>query len=78
MDVSYEVMVNDQEGMTRQILDFCGLGWEDACLEFYKSKRITRTASHDQVRQPMYRSSISRWKNYARYIGPLEKILDRA
>jgi len=74
-DVSYEDMVTDHEGMTRKILDFIGLEWDDACLEFQKTKRSVKTASNWQVRQPVYTSSVERWKNYDLFIGPLREAL---
>jgi len=71
LTVRYEDMVQDQEGTTRKILNYCGLEWDDACLEFHKSKRVVATASYDQVRQKMYTKSRARWKNYRTHIAPL-------
>ncbi len=56
--------VADLEGVARRLLDWCGLEWEPACLEFHRTARPVRTASVTQVRQPVYRSSLARWKNY--------------
>ncbi len=75
LDVDYEAMVADQEGMTRRILDFCGLEWNDACLRFFETERAVKTASVWQVRQPLYASSVERWKHYERFIGPLKESL---
>jgi hypothetical protein len=75
LDVQYEDMVADQEAMSRKIVDFLGLEWDDACLNFYKSKRFARTASYDQVRQPIYNKSVARYKNYEKYLGPLKAAL---
>ncbi len=76
IEVDYEDMVADQEGQTRRLLEFCGLPWDDACLSFQDNKRIVRTASSWQVRQPMYRSSVARWKRYETFIGPLAALLE--
>lgn len=69
--VSYNDMVNDQESTTRNMLDYCKLEWNDACLDFHKSKRVVATASYDQVRQKIYTQSKARWKKYESNIGPL-------
>jgi tetratricopeptide (TPR) repeat protein len=71
LDVGYEVMVANQERETRRLLDHCGLGWEDACLSFHATERPVLTASSAQVRKPMYRDSIDRWRRYERHLGPL-------
>ena len=68
---SYEAMVADQEGQSRALIAHAGLEWDDACLEFYKGDRQVRTFSKEQVRQPIYSSSIARWKRYEPHIGPL-------
>ena len=75
MTIQYEDMIDDQEGVTRQLLAFCDLEWNDAVLEFHESKRNVATASYDQVRQPLYKSSHARWKNYARHLGLLKDAL---
>jgi hypothetical protein len=64
VQVDYEAMVDDLEGTARRLLDGCGLEWEPACLEFYKTRRPIRTASVTQVRQPVYKTSSGRWKKY--------------
>ena len=71
IDVQYEELVADQEGQTRRILDFCGLEWDDRCLDFHATDRPVLTASNWQVRQPIYTSSIGRWRNYAEFLQPL-------
>jgi tetratricopeptide (TPR) repeat protein len=78
LDVQYEDMVADQEGMSRKIVDFLGLEWDDDCLNFYKSKRFARTASYDQVRQPIYNKSVARYKNYEKHLEPLKAALGLA
>ena len=75
LDVRYEDVVDDLEGSARRLLDFCGLEWNDACLEFHKNDRIVRTASAIQVRQPIYRTSVERWRHYERHLGPLIEAL---
>ncbi len=71
LDVSYEAMVADTESMSRRLIDFLGLEWDDRCLEFHKTKRIARTLSSDQVNKPIYKSSVARWKPYEQHLGPL-------
>jgi tetratricopeptide (TPR) repeat protein len=75
LEVSYETLVADQETITRQMVAFCGLPWDEQCLKFYKSGRAATTASYNQVRQPMYRKSVQRWKHYEQYLDPLKKAL---
>lgn len=70
LGVRYETLVADQEAQIRRLIDFCGLVWEDACLAFYKSERRVQTVSVWQVRQPVYASSIGKWKNYAEELRP--------
>ena len=62
LDVHYEQVVDDLEQQARRIIAHCGLVWDDACLDFYRTQRSVRTASAAQVRQPIYRSSIGRWR----------------
>ncbi len=62
-----------QEQVTGNLVQFCDLPWDDACLEFHRSRRVVYTASAEQVRRPMYRSSIGRHRNYERYLEPLKK-----
>lgn len=69
--VKYEDLVREPETHARKIIEFIGLEWEDACLEFYKSSKPVLTLSTIQVRQPIHDKSIGRWKNYARHLGPL-------
>ena len=60
----------------RAIVDHCGLPWEDACLTFHKTERPVRTASSVQVREPVYRSSIGRWRPYETFLQPLIQVLN--
>lgn len=71
LDVPYEDLVADQEKWTRRILDFLGLPWDARCLDFHETQRSVLTASSWQVRQRMYKSSVGRWRNYKKFIGPL-------
>ncbi|HVI25123.1 MAG TPA: sulfotransferase [Xanthomonadaceae bacterium] len=76
LEVGYEALVADQEAETRRLLDFCGLGWDPTCLAFqHNSARVT-TASAVQVRAPLYRSSVQRWKRYAPQLGVLLALLE--
>lgn len=74
-DAKYETQVEDQEGESKRLIEFLGLPWDDSCLKFYETSRVTLTPSADQVRQPIYRKSIQRWKNYERHLGPLIEAL---
>jgi hypothetical protein len=76
--VEHEAVVDDLEGNVRRILDFCGLEFEPACVEFYKTERSIRTASSEQVRQPIYREGLDQWKNYEPWLGPLKDALGDA
>jgi hypothetical protein len=69
--VQYEALVGDFEAEARKLIDFLGLDWEPACLEYYKTERAVRTASAWQVRQPLYDSSVGRWRNYAKHLTAL-------
>jgi tetratricopeptide (TPR) repeat protein len=75
LEVRYEDMVGDQEGQTRRLLEFCGLPFEASCLRFYETDRPVRTASSEQVRQPIYRSSVNHWRHYRSELAPLIEIL---
>ncbi len=76
--VQYEENVRDTEGMIRRLLDHIGLDFEPACLEFYKNKRAVRTASSEQVRQPIYTESVATWKRYETELTALAKALGPA
>jgi tetratricopeptide (TPR) repeat protein len=70
-ELNYENLVLNQEMETRKLLDHCGLDWQEECLQFHKTDRTVATASHDQVRQPLYVSSIGRWRAYEKHLSPL-------
>jgi len=78
LEVDYEGIVEDQESMTRQLLEFCGLPWEDACMSFEKNKAPVATASLLQVREPIYRSSMQRWRRYENELAGLRAMLTDA
>jgi hypothetical protein len=75
LEVPYEELVADQEGWTRQILEFSGLPWDPNCLDFHRTDRVVITTSKWQVRQKMHTASAGRWRNYAAYVGPLQGLL---
>ena len=76
-DVEYEDLIINANSVAPELVEFCGLDWHDACLDFHKSKRTVATASYDQVRRPLYTSSMGRWRNYEKYIGELMTALGR-
>ena len=71
LDVPYESVVADQEAWTRKILEFIGLDWSDQCLNFEQTQRVVSSASYRQVRRKIYNSSVARWRNYEKFLGPL-------
>jgi Sulfotransferase family len=73
--LAYEDLVRDTEAQVRKLLGFCGLEFEAACLKFYETRRSVRTASSEQVRQPMYDSSVGLWRHFEPYLGPLQRSL---
>ena len=76
--VQYEDVVADLEGNVRRLLAHCGLEFEPACVEFYKTERSVRTASSEQVRQPIYREALDQWRQYETWLGPLRAALGDA
>ena len=73
--VQYEDVVADLEGQVSRLLEYCGLPYEDACVEFHRTERAVRTPSSEQVRQPIYRSGLEQWRNYEDYLEPLKAAL---
>jgi hypothetical protein len=72
----YEALTEDQEAETRALLDWCGLDWDPACLEFHRTPGLVRTASAAQVRRAMYRGSSEDWRRYEPFLGPLKAALE--
>ncbi len=77
LDVGYEELVADLEWQARRLIDFVGLEWEPTCLEFHLTKRVVRTLSLVQVRQPIHSHSVGRWKNYEPSLQPLFSAFER-
>ena len=73
--VQYEDVVNDLEGQVHRILEYCGLPFEETCLQFHKNKRSVRTASSEQVREKINRKGLAQWQPYKQWLGPLKKAL---
>ena len=73
--VHYEDVVSDLEGQVRRILAHCGLEFEEACVNFYKTERAIRTPSAEQVRQPIYKSGLEQWRNFEAHLDPLKETL---
>jgi len=78
LDVSYEGLVDNQEPVSRTIIDHCGLDWEPACLNFHRNKAPVATASAVQVREPMYRDALARWRRFEPQLAPLIERLKEA
>lgn len=74
-EVQYEELVTDKEAQTRRLIEYCGLEWNDACLESHKTERSIKTASVTQVRLPVYTSSVERWRPYEKHLQPLFEAL---
>jgi hypothetical protein len=75
--VEHEDVVDNLEANVRRILDFCGLEFEPQCVEYYKTERSIRTASSEQVRQPIFKEGIDQWRNFEPWLGPLKEVLGR-
>ncbi|MGA2188986.1 MAG: sulfotransferase [Steroidobacteraceae bacterium] len=76
--VFYESMVDDTAAEVRRLLDYCGLPFEEGCLRFYENPRAVRTASSEQVRQPIFREGMDQWRHYDAWLGPLRQALGAA
>lgn len=70
-EIRYEELVEDQEAESRALVEFCGLPWDEACLDFHRLDRRVKTASHQQVRQPIYKTSVGKWERYKTFLKPL-------
>jgi hypothetical protein len=77
IEVAYEDLVRDVEGQARRLIEFIGLEWHPACLEFHTNRRVVRTPSLVQVRQPVHSGSVGRWRNYQPFIEPLLRAFER-
>ncbi len=73
--VIYEQLIDDTESQVRQLLDYCGLPFDERCLRFYENTRAVRTASSEQVRRPIYRDGVDHWRHYEPWLGPLKAAL---
>ncbi len=71
LEIDYETLVSDLEGVTRSVLRYIGLDWNESCAQFHRSERVVQTASFAQVKQPLYNSSIGRWRHFERHLSPL-------
>jgi hypothetical protein len=76
LDVHYERVVADLEAQVRRILDFCELPFEPGCLRFFETERAIKTASSEQVRQPIHGRSIGFWRNYENRLEQLQEVLE--
>ncbi len=76
-DLNYEALTEDQEQETRRLLEYCGLPWEEQCLDFHKTKRTVRTPSGKQVRKKMYTGSSDAWRQYEAHLQPMLSVLNR-
>jgi hypothetical protein len=76
--VRHEDVVDDLEGSVRRLLDYCGLAFEPACLEFHKTERSVRTPSSEQVRRPIFRDGLDQWTKYGPWLGELRAALGDA
>ena len=78
LKVQHEDVLDDTEGQVRRMLEYCGLPFEQACLDFHKTDRAVRTASSEQVRQPINRSGMEQWRPYEAHLEPLKEALGPA
>jgi tetratricopeptide (TPR) repeat protein len=76
LKVNHEDVVDDLETQVRRMLDFCGLEFEQSCVDFHKTKRNIKTPSSEQVRQPIYKSATEQWRHFEPYLTPLKKVLN--
>lgn len=74
-EANYERIVNNQEEESRKLIEYCGLPWDDQCLRFFETERRVKTASAEQVRRPIYKDSMKKWKKYEPYLGELIETL---
>jgi hypothetical protein len=77
LEVRYEDTVLNLEGQARRLIEFCGLEWDPNCLSFHTTSRVVKSPSRWQVRQPIYSTSIARWRGYDQHLAPLRQALAR-
>jgi len=75
-DLNYEELVSHQEEQTKRLLQYCELPWDDACMNFHKTRRKIKTASNAQVIRPIYQDSVKLWTRYENYLEPLISTLN--
>ncbi len=78
LPIRYEDIIENQEKTSKLVIDFCNLEWSSHCLNFHQLDRVINTISYDQVRQPLYKQSVNRWRHYEKHLSPLRDIFDRA
>jgi hypothetical protein len=78
LEIDYEETVADTEAIARKMVAFCGLDWDPACIRFHETERTVRTASLSQVRKPIYKGSVERWRRYEKSLGPLFEMIEPA
>jgi hypothetical protein len=78
LDLPYESLAEDPERWSRELINFLGLEWNPACLEFYRQRRLVNTASYAQVREPIHTRSVNRHEHYSSLLKPVKEILERA
>jgi len=76
LNIIYEELVDNLPDLSKKMIEFCGVDWEESCLEFYTNERSVQTSSKWQVRQPIYKTSVNRWKNYEKHLDSLKRALD--
>ena len=78
LEIDYESLVTDTEPTIRRLVEFCGVDWEPGCAQFHQTERGVLTPSRWQVRQPIYRHAVGRWRNYEKHLAPLRDVLSPA
>jgi len=76
LEIPYEALIQDQEGWSRRMVDFLGLPWDPKCLDFHQTERIVTTSSNWQVRQKIHGASAGRFRNYEKFVEPLQRLMD--
>ncbi len=76
--MQYEELVMGQETLSKQLIDYLGLEWDENCLDFHNNERVVMSPTNIQVRQPMYKNAMNRWKPYEKHLQPLIEMLQQA